>query len=147
MVETAWLVLGCFGRVESEFVLCSAIENRILKLGDQLNNFHKLAEYLDKVNLFDRPMLDNNSIRHVLYNLQDRFDQKTKRLWTDHQYNLLERFMQTHKPCGFYLKSILSLEEDENEEDLTNPAKNEEIFLIKAQPELRQIPQKKPIWK
>ena len=114
----------------------------------KLTNFQKLAEYLDKVNLFDRPMLDNNAIRHVLYNLQDRFDQKTKRLWTDHQYNLLERFMQTHKPCGFYLKTILSLEENEEDQpNPSNPAKNEEIFLIKAMPELREIQQKKLIWK
>ena len=142
MRESAYLVLGCFGRVENEFVLCSAVENRILRLDDTLNNFHDLANYLDKVNLFERPMLDNNSIRHVLYNLQDRFDQKTRRLWTDHHYNLMERFMQTHKPCGFYLKTIICLEEDEE----IPPKKNDEVFLIKATPEIREKPQKKMTW-
>lgn len=135
MTESAYLVLGCFGRTESEFVLCSSVENKILKLDDTLFNFHDIAGYLDKLNLFEKILLDQNSIRHLIYNLQDRFDQKTKRLWSDHKYNLIERFMQTHKPCGFYAKTIISIQEKEIEKPI-----KDEIFLIKAQPEmLRRI--------
>jgi hypothetical protein len=64
-------------------------------------------DYFDSVKLFDRPLLDNNSINHLIYNLQDKFDQKIKRLWTDHQYNLIERFIHMHKPCGLYSQLIL----------------------------------------
>ncbi len=105
--EIAYLVLGCHGRTENGFVLCSGVQNRILKLDDSLVNIDGVIDYLEAVRLFDRPMLDQNAIRHLVYNLQDRFDQKFKRLWTDHEYNLVERFIHMHKQCGIYAQLIL----------------------------------------
>lgn len=109
--ESAYLVLGCYGRTENEFVLCPGTQNRILKLDDSLVNIDGVMDYLDAVKLFDRPMLDQNAIRHLIYNLQDRFDQKFKRMWTDHEYHLLERYIQMHKPCGLYAQLILTHDE------------------------------------
>ena len=111
MEENAYLVLGCYGRTENGFVLCPSTDNRILKLGESLVNIEGVMNYLDAVKIFDRPMLDNNSIRHTVYHLQDKFDQKFKRLWNDHEFSLLERFMHMHKPCGMYLQVILVQEE------------------------------------
>lgn len=111
MEESAYLVLGCYGRTENGFVLCPSVQNRILKLDDALVNIDGVLDYLDIVKLFDRPMLDQNAIRHLIYNLQDRFDQKFKRLWTDHEYQLIERFMHMHKPCGMYSQLILVSDE------------------------------------
>lgn len=111
MEENAYLVLGCYGRTENDFVLCSSTQNRILKLDDSLVNVNGIMDYFEALKLFDRPVLDQNAIRHLIYNLQDRFDQKFKRIWTDHEYHLLERFMQMHKPCGMYAQLILVQEE------------------------------------
>jgi len=127
--ESAYLVLGCYGREENGFVLCPSTQNRILKLDDTLVNSDKIIEYLDTVNLFDRPMLSQNAIRHLVYGLQDRFDQKFKRLWTDHEYHLLERFMHMHKDCGLYAQLILVPEE------LEQPQQEEEqISFVKGTP-------------
>jgi hypothetical protein len=110
------------------------VENRILKLDDSLTNFHGVMDYLDSVKLFDRSMLDQNAIRHLVYNLQEKFDQKVRRLWTDHQYHMYERFMQMHKPCGLYAKLILISEEQTKKP----PVDSEQIsFVIKGQPELQ----------
>jgi hypothetical protein len=74
-------------------------------------------DYLDSVQLFDKVMLDWNAICHLIYNLQDRFDQKVKRLWTENEYHLLERFLHTHRQCGLYAKLIVvSSEQDVKEE-------------------------------
>jgi hypothetical protein len=105
--EKAYLVLGCYGRTENGFVLCSSTQNRVLKLDDSLVNIEGVMNYFDAVKLFDRPMLDQNAIRHLIYHLQDRFDQKFKRMWNDHEYHLLERFIQMHKPCGLYVQLIM----------------------------------------
>lgn len=113
MEENAYLVLGCYGRTENGFILCPSVQNRILKLDDSLVNIDGVLDYLEVVKLFDRPMLDQNAIRHLVYNLQDKFDQKFKRLWTDHEYQLLERFMHMHKPCGLYAQLILVPDEGE----------------------------------
>jgi len=77
--------------------------------------------YFDAVNMFEKPMLDQNAIRHLVYHLQDKFDQKLRRLWTDHEYHLIERFMHMHKPCGMYAQLIVTDEtrEDREEEEIS----------------------------
>ena len=112
--ESAYLVLGCYGRVENGFVLCPSTENRILKLNESLVNFEGVVEYLEAVQLFERPMIDNNALRHLIYNLQDRFDQKVRRLWSERYYNLLERYMVMHRPCGTYARLLILPEEESN---------------------------------
>jgi len=74
-------------------------------------------------------MLDQNAVRHLIYNLQDRFDQKFKRLWTDHEYNLIERFIHMHKQCGTYAQLIIVSEEDHQIKD------NEQVSFIQGIPE------------
>jgi hypothetical protein len=130
--ENAYLILGCYGRIENGFILCSTTQNRILKLDDSLVNLDGVINYLDAVKLFDRPMLDQNAIRHLVYNLQDRFDQKFKRMWTDHEYHLLERFIQMHKPCGLYAQLVLVQDED------TVPQVGEDISFVRGIPEIHR---------
>jgi len=133
-VESAYLVMGCYGRSENGFALCTSVHNRILKLDDSLVNIDGVMDYLDAVKLFDRPMLDQNAIRHLVHNLQDRFDQKFKRLWTDHEYNLLERFIQMHKPCGIFAQVVLT--QDSNEEVDTE---KDQISFVRGIPETRKV--------
>jgi hypothetical protein len=130
--ENAYLVLGCYGRIENGFVLCSSTQNRILKLDDGLVNVEGVTDYFEAVKLFDRPMLDQNAIRHLIYNLQDRFDQKFKRMWTDHEYHLLERFMQMHKPCGLYAQLIM-VQEDIKQSQVAN-----DISFVMGIPEIQR---------
>jgi hypothetical protein len=128
--ENAYLILGCHGREEDGFILCPSTENRILKLDESLVDFGGVVEYLEAVQLFDRPMLDYNALRHLIHNLQDRFDQKVRRLWTEHKYNLIERFMVMHRPCGLYAKLVLLAEEKTN-----GKSKENEYVFIKGTPE------------
>jgi len=130
--ENAYLVLGCYGRTENNFVLCSSTQNRILKLDDSLVNINGVMDYFEALKLFDRPMLDQNAIRHLVYNLQDRFDQKFKRIWTDHEYHLLERFMQMHKPCGMYAQLILV------QEEIGQHKVEEDISFVRGIPEVQR---------
>jgi len=131
--ENAYLVLGCYGRTENGFVLCPSVQNRILKLDDSLVNIDGVLDYLDVVKLFDRPMLDQNAIRHLVYNLQDKFDQKFKRLWTDHEYHLIERFMHMHKPCGMYAQLILVPDNMDKQ-----PSEEEEISFVRGTKEIER---------
>ena len=137
MQENAYLVLGCYGRTENGFVLCPSTQNRILKLDDSLVNVDGVTDYFDAVRLFDRPMLEQNAIRHLIYNLQDRFDQKFKRLWTDHEYHLLERFIQMHRPCGLYAQLILVPAEFDTEKPIP-----EEVSFVKGIPEIQRSERK-----
>jgi len=89
-------------------------------------------DYFEALKLFDRPMLDQNAIRHLVYNLQDRFDQKFKRIWTDHEYHLLERFMQMHKPCGMYAQLILV------QEEIGQHKVEEDISFVRGIPEVQR---------
>jgi hypothetical protein len=125
--ENAYLVLGCYGRIEDDFVLCPSTENRILKLDESLINFEGVVDYLESVKLFDRPMLDYNALRHLVYNLQDRFDQKVRRLWTERYYNLIERYIVMHKPCGLYARLIIINESQEEPK-----AEESHSFVIKG---------------
>ena len=129
------MILGCYGRTENGFVLCPGTQNRILKLDDSLVNIDGVTDYLDAVKLFERPMLDQNAIRHLVYNLQDRFDQKFKRLWTDHEYHLLERFIHMHKPCGLYTQLILTNDE------LDQP-QNDQVSFVRGIPDVKKSERK-----
>ena len=142
-MENAYLVLGCFGRTDDGFVSCPSIENRILKLDDSLVYLDDMMDYFESVQLFDKPMLDWNAICHLVYNLQDRFDQKIKRLWTEKEYHLLERFMQMHRQCGLYTKLIVVPEEmdipAELEPDSLTVKGSPEIIQKEKKPELKLV--------
>jgi hypothetical protein len=128
--ENAYLVLGCYGRTDDGFVLCASSENRILKLDETLNDFDSIMDYLESVGLMDKPMLDLNAIRHLVHNIQDRYDQVVRRLWTEKQYRLIERFIHMHKPCGLYARLILVPEE------LDTPKEGEpSSYVVKGVPE------------
>jgi len=105
--DELYLVIGCFGRRDDNFVSCCGVENRILQIKDSLNFYNDMMDYFEAVRLFDKPMFDFNAIRHFMHNMQDRYDQRMKRLWEEKTYSLIERFILTHKSCGVYVKLIL----------------------------------------
>jgi hypothetical protein len=104
--------LGCFGREDGGFVSCSGVENNILIIEPSLNNYTEIMDYLDGCQLFDKTLLEYNSVRHVILNLQDKYDQVVKKLWTERQFRLYQKFVIDHKDCGVYLK-LKIIEEEE----------------------------------
>jgi hypothetical protein len=87
-------------------------------------------DYLESVGLMDKPMLDINAIRHLVHNIQDRYDQVVRRLWTEKQYQLIERFIHMHKPCGLYARLALTPEEDDDPKE-----ESPSSYIVKGVPE------------
>ena len=131
MSEELYLTLGCFGRRDDEFISCRGVENRILKIDDSLENYEEIMDYFEGVRLFDKPLFDQNAIRHFVHNMQDRFDQRLRRLWSEKYYNLIERFIISHKSCGTYVKLILV-----NSEFDEPPEMEPEMVVVKGSPEI-----------
>jgi len=126
--EDLYVILGCFGRVDDGFVSCPGIENKILKVGDHIENHNEMMDYFDSCRLFDRAMFEYSAIRHFIHNLQDRFDQIAagKRLWSEKQYTLYQKFIIDHRLCGLYLRLDLDI-------PVSEPVVEEKAVRIKAQ--------------
>ena len=112
-----YLVLGCFGRIDDGFVNCASCENYILRIHTGLENYNGMMDYFDTCRLYDKPTFDFNAIRHILQNMQERFDQLAtgRRLWSEPKVQLHQKFLMDHRFCGLYLKLALA-NEDEKEE-------------------------------
>ena len=109
------VVLGCFGRQDDGFVSCGGIQNNILVIEPKMNNYTSIMDYLDGCQLFDKTILEYNSIRHFVLNMQDRYDQVVKKLWTEKQFRLYQKFTIDHRDCGLFLKLNLIEEPNENQ--------------------------------
>ena len=102
--QELYLVLGCFGRTDDGFVSCAGVENRILRLHPSMEHCNDIMDYMDGCNLFDKMMLNTNAIRHFIFNIQDRFDQPTQKLWSAQRFQLYQKFVIDHKHCGLFLR-------------------------------------------
>ena len=67
--------------------------------------------YLDSMQLFDRVMMDYNSIRHFIFNMQSKFELPTQKLWNEKMFLLYQKFVIDHKSCGLFVD--LKLFDDE----------------------------------
>lgn len=103
-VTGLYIVLGCFGRTDDGFISCSGIENRILYLNKDNRNYNDIMDYLDRCQLFEKMMLDYNAVRHFIFNMLDRFDEPARRLWTEKQFQLYQKFVIDHKGCGLFIR-------------------------------------------
>lgn len=102
--QALYLVLGCFGRADDDFVSCAGIENRILCVEPSIDHYEEIMDYIDSCQLFDKMILDSNAIRHFIFNMQDRFDQLTKKLWSEKRFQLYQKFVIDHRHCGLFLR-------------------------------------------
>ena len=116
MEENVYLLLGCYGRKEDTFTLCPSCKNRILTLDDSLLHVDEMWSYFEGVGLLDKPLIDINAVRNFAYKMQDRFDQSYRKLWSERDFHLIERFMHMHKACGLYVKLEVGGEEQHNNE-------------------------------
>jgi len=123
-----YLILGCFGRKDGDFVSCPSCENKILKIDSKIEHYNEMMDYFETCRLFDKPMFEYNAIAHFIKNMRDRFDQVNKRLWSEATYHIFQNFFHTHRTCGLYIKLILI----NDEETLLNEKHDEKGIFIKA---------------
>jgi hypothetical protein len=142
--EELYLIIGCFGRVDDGFVSCASCENKILKLDAHIEDYNGVMSYLDTCRLFDKPTFDFNSIRHIIHNMQDRFDQVAsgRRLWDEKQIQLYQKFIIDHRLCGLYLKLALipkDIPKDPDEEIQETPEIEEKSIKVVAHSSQRKL--------
>jgi hypothetical protein len=132
MGDVIFLVLGCFGRRDNNFVSCAGVENRILKVTTALEHYNEAMDYFDACRLFDRPMFEMQAIRHFIFHMQDRFDQlgAGKRLWSESDFTLYQKFLIDHRLCGLYVKLILV----DSEEEVEQQTEEEKSVFIESKP-------------
>ena len=124
MSSNLYLVLGCNGRVDGKFITCSSVVNPILAITKDLEDYELLTKYLKSIGLFNRKMNDYNSIRNVLFKIQNSFIQGYKNIWDAKTFRLIENFTLMHAPCGIYL-NLEFLEEvpvEKEKEIVINPS-------------------------
>lgn len=136
--ENLYLVLGCFGRCDDGFISCKGIENKILKISQDLEGYENMMDYFSSCRLFDRPTFELNAVRHLIFNLQDKYDQKLTRLWPEKNFNLYQKFIIDHRPCGVFAKLILESEQHH----VIKKEPEEERILIKSTSPLNNINKK-----
>ncbi len=107
-VNELYIVLGCFGRTDDDFISCSGLQNTILVISQSLHNHVEIMNYLDSCRLFDRQLLDYNAIRNFVYNLYNKFDQPSRKLWSEKQFRLYQKFVIDHRDCGLFVKLDMS---------------------------------------
>lgn len=105
-LSTIYLVLGCFGQVDNGFISCAGCENRILSIIPAMESYDGLMSYLDTCRLFDKPCFDFNAIKNILNYIHVQIDQPIagRRIWTEKEIALYEKFIVNHRICGLYLK-------------------------------------------
>lgn len=97
------LVLGCWGRSEEDFCTCNGVSNQILDLSIKSEQIRRVSDYLDDVlKLYDKPLYNN--IHTVLFNIQDKFSEKTRPIFKESVFRYMEDFCLMHAKCGLYLR-------------------------------------------
>lgn len=143
--EQLYLVLGCYGRIDDGFVSCSSCENKLLLVHPGLENYNAMMDYFETCRLFDKPAFEFNAIRHILENMQQRFDQLSvgRRLWSEKEIGLFQKFIMNHRTCGLYLKLKLvqpdELELPQIEEKLIKVEASSKITKTKPKVNLRLV--------
>ena len=99
-----YIVLGCFGRTDDGFISCSGCRNVILSLSPSHHFYGEMMDYLDSLQLFDKPLLNANAIRHFVFNMQDKFVLPNNNLWSEKMFHLYQKFVIDHKDCGLRLQ-------------------------------------------
>lgn len=137
MEENAYLVLGCYGRIDDGLVLCSSTENRILKLDDTLDQFDQIVEYFENLRLFDRPIMDQNALRHLIHNLQKKYFQNIKPIWSQSKFTSMEKYLHMHGQCGVYARLIVV--QEEKSKPKPKPKVEEPSYPVKAVSHLKLV--------
>jgi hypothetical protein len=105
------LVLGCWGRKESGFVICDGVSNQILDLTDKTTRNIDISNYLDShFKLFDRPIYSN--VHTAIWNIQEKFSIRGKPVFGERIFRWMEEFCLMHAKCGLFLRLELIRKEE-----------------------------------
>ena len=96
------LILGCWGRTDEGFCTCNGVSNHILDVGVKSEQIKRVSDYLDALYLYDKPLYNN--IHTILFNIQDRFSEKTRPIFKESIFRKIEEFCIMHARCGLYLR-------------------------------------------
>lgn len=97
------LALGCWGREDEGFCSCSGVKNYILDLSKHSERNKAIANYLDSnFRMFDKPLYNN--VHTAIWNVQDKFSEKGKPVFTESMFKRMEEFCLKHAKCGLYLR-------------------------------------------
>jgi hypothetical protein len=138
--EELYVILGCFGRRDEDFISCSGLENRILKVDITLEGYNKLMDYFEGCRLFDRPMFDINAVRNFIFYIQRNYYKGIRPIWSEKQFNLYQKFVIDHRICGNYIKlALINKNYDDGkletpEEEVLIPGGNRIIKTTNPQP-------------
>lgn len=100
--------LGCFGRHDEGFILCSGITNTIFTLTNDHYYYEEIMAFLDNCKLFDKAIFDYNACRSFLSSFRSKFESPVKPIWKEKKYNMYLKFVSDHKDCGLCLKLSVS---------------------------------------
>jgi hypothetical protein len=106
MSHRLFLVLGCNGKVDGEFMSCASVENVVLELSPQLEQIKDIITYLKALRLFETKLQDYNAARRVLFNIKEKYYQGYKPILDEQYFKLIEKFTINHKECGIYLSIV-----------------------------------------
>lgn len=94
----ARLVLGCHGRMQYGFVLCSGTINTVLDFSNLPSDKNVIFEYLDgHCKLFDKVTNDTNKVSSVIQYLA------RQELLPKHVEQNIYDYVSIHKKCGLYM--------------------------------------------
>jgi hypothetical protein len=127
-MEDFHLILGCFGLTIDNFTCCCGIENIILKGNPSIHNYNEMVDYFDRLKLFNQPIFDLNAIRHIIFNIQDRFTLITKPIWSVKSFELYQKFVIDHKRCGLLLKTQIPLIVENPKVKVIEPVEQKVVF-------------------
>lgn len=104
MEKRLYVVLGCYGRRDEDFISCPSCHNRILQITGDLEGIDEMVTYFEGCRLYDKPLFQYDSVNHFIKNMQDRFPQGGRPLWKENKYQLYQKFIFDHRICGVFAK-------------------------------------------
>lgn len=101
---SAYLVLGCNGCQQNDFILCNSIKNIILDIETiDDDKYNKIIFFLENAcGLFDYKITDHNKVTNSLALMHKTFE-----IFEEDILIKIQKFMKLHKECGLYLYLIL----------------------------------------
>lgn len=132
-MQKFYLILGCFGLSIDGFTCCSGLENTILDLSVNIPDYNSLINYLEQCRLFDKPAFELNAVKHIIYNIQNKYSLTVRPIWSQNKFDLYQKFVIDHRLCGVYLRLALPESLPEKSQDKS------EISIKKAPVNLKLI--------
>lgn len=99
----AYLILGCWGRTQSDIKICSGLENEILDITKPSKINLAIIEYLDNVyNILKHPIYKN--VHTAIFNIKNNFEEINNPIFDKKKIEAIEEFCVIHRKCGPFLK-------------------------------------------